>query len=283
MRFRNTFMLVGLLVTCLVGLAFFGCSDDDNTTTGVYSGDTYQIVRAQVNDILQQSSGQFAAALDASDVQFDDVDSTEAQLDTLRGILFGPAPIDSSGADSNLWWAFFYSDLAASASVNRVDSLRWLNGDQPVQNPTQATSMDFHRHYSVVNADTTSSYEDVTFATNLHIAGLTSDTATVTGSLEFDIVSKDVEADGTVRQIYDVQVDITSLTVGKLTSGWDTGCPSGGTASVTVAHSYKDGVGSYRQMSWTFDVTFDDGSITADVSNAQGLSAEYGADICSVQ
>ncbi|MBD3258716.1 hypothetical protein GF377_09810 [candidate division GN15 bacterium] len=285
MRSRNYLMLVGLIAICSLGLAFVGCGDDDDSPTVAGDNtDLYGLVQTQVNSTLETAVGHFANALSVAETIELDTDGLGDQyVDTLGDRLLGPAPLDSGiTPQGDGWWAIYSTDLQAGITTIHVDSIRWLDGGTPITDAGEADALDFRRHYSTSNSDTSSTYADKSYSSDLHITGIDGSTATITGTVSYDLQSKLISADSSVWQSYDVDVEITGMGVGKLASGWGTGCPTSGTATITVAQTYKKNSGAEQTVNWTISVTFTNGTAAYDVTNDAALNADYEASICSM-
>jgi hypothetical protein len=279
MRSRFPLILAGLVALAVASLVMVGCSDDENPpTTNNDNHDELVLaaVTAQVNTALDSAVARFASGVYVIDLEERNIDDR----------LFGPLVPDSSNdpvEDSTYWWIFYRTTLASGLGTTIVDSVQYLDGTTPQFVRAGADAMTLKHHYNAQYDDTTVSHTDLTYDSDLHIDGIDGVSATVLGDLEFDIDSKFVSSDSTVRQHWIIQAEVGGVVIDKLVSGWDTGCPTSGAISISVQYTYKKGSAATETINWTYDVTFTSGSITVDVTNTNDLSTSYDEDICSLQ
>ncbi len=277
MRFRKSLILTGLTALVAFGMILGGCSsDDDQPTTNGNTDPT--------NQMLDQVTAQVAVQLDSAiahietGLHMSQVKASGGLEDTGGDLRLVTLP-GEEGEFSDGWYVWIIGNLSASVGDFQVDSMQYLAGENVLENAIGSDALLYKHAYVSNAADTSADYANISLDGDLGFTGTDSDTATIAGAFEIGLETKDVLADSILWQNWDIQIALTDVRVARVNDDWTTGCPCSGTAEVTVDYSYKRSQFDPIVTSWTYSVTFVDGSIQVDVAK-ENLNTSYEADLC---
>lgn len=278
MRVRNSLILAGLTALIAIGMILGGCSsDDDQPTTNANTDPTDQMidaVTAQVSAQLDSAVSHFETGLKMSQVSSSGgiIDNgTDLRLVTLPG---------EEAEYSDGWYVWVEGDLGASLGDLQVDSMQYLSGQTVLEDALGADALLYKHAYVSNAADTTVDFENINYDSDLSFSTTDADTATITGTFDASLYSKDHYTDSTIWQNWDVQITLTDVQVAGGSDGWTSGCPCAGSAEVTVDYAYRKSELNPMVSSWTYSVTFDNGTIQVDVAK-EDLNTSYEDQLCA--
>ncbi len=278
MRFRKPLVLVGLTALLAFGMILGGCSsDDDQPTTNRNTDPTNQlldVVTAQVHIQLDSAVSHFGTGLAMSQIK-----GTGGIVDADNDLYMVTLPGEEAEITDD-WYVWVDGDLGASVGNLQVDSLQYLAGLDVLSDALGADGLTYKHMYVSNAADTSADFDNISLDGDISFTGTDSDTASISGSFDMAIYSKDEYTDSTIWQNWDIEVAITGVQVAKDDGGWIDGCPCAGTAEVTVEHSYTNTQFNPILTSWTYSVTFVDGSVQVDVAK-ENLNTSYEDDLCA--
>lgn len=276
MRFRNSYSLMGIFALAICGLVMFGCSDDDTPPPTQPDGDVvisseglYTLASAQVDAQMDSILVRLKAGVEAATVESVHADD--------RGV-FGPNPHDS--ASSGDWFVRWASNLVAGLGTSTIDSIQYVRGGVVQSNAVDADAVTFNHSWSLTNADTTVTYADVDFYSHLSIVDVNLNTVTIDGNLNLTVHSKDVSADSTIWQDWDIQTSLVALRLEK-SSGWESACPSTGMLEMTISHTYQKDNDVAIVTNWEVNVSFNDGKVFVNTTNNNDITKSSSYQACT--
>lgn len=278
MRFRKPLILAGLTALVGLGLILGGCSSDDKQPTTNRNIDP-------TNQMIDAVSAQVSVQLDSIISNFE-TGLHMSQVKSTGGIVAGNGDIRLTtlpGEESEYsdgWYVWVEGDLGASLGDFQVDSLQYLAGQDVLEDALGADGLTYKHAYVSNATDTMANYDNVSLDGDLNFSNTDGDTATIAGSFDINMMNKDVYTDSTVWQTWDFQVALTNVQVVKGENGWNTGCPCSGSAEITVEYDYSKAPFTTMETSWTYSVTFDNGSIQVDVAK-ENLNTSYNEEVCT--
>ncbi|RME25780.1 MAG: hypothetical protein D6800_07240, partial [Candidatus Zixiibacteriota bacterium] len=194
--------------------------------------------------------------------------------------LYGPSRVDST-QNANFWNTVFSSDFAASGVNVWIDSVMYRDANNNPQNfGSGVAALTFIHNWTYSPSDTAGSFARYATRGQLDITGINSGTAVINGAYHQDLSSQFVSVDSTVRRDFNMTANVANVNIQQV-NGWSNHCPSSGSISVTVDLTYTKDSGSPVSSSWTFDITFNNGTATVNVTSG-GETASYTHPFCSV-
>ena len=273
---RSGKLFTAVASAALFSLALVGCSGDDNTPTGNQPGGItdpqYEVVQSEANRFVDSTLQLFTDALGLTGV------STETGI---GDVLYGPGRVDSTQS-GNYWNTVFSSDFSAAGTNIWIDSVLYRDANgQPQNFGSSVAGLTYIHHWLNNPTDTTAGFERFTARGELDVTGLNANTASVNGEFTLTLEAKLVFADSTLHRDFTFTATVTNVSIPRGSTNWQSGCPSSGTITVTVDYTYQKDAGTPQSSSWTFEITFSNGTATVDVTH-NGESATYTHPFCTV-
>jgi hypothetical protein len=254
MRFGKLFFVITLVCAASVAV-MLGCSSDSTTTNSpVVEDNGFSAVQAEFNGYTDSLISQFSANLKA----YQGLQGTDT------AIAFSPVNPDSTIV-SDGWHIVYATDLLAGYTRFLVDSIQFLSGGHVQANAIGADQMEFVRHFSIENPDTTAAYHNDNVISALLFSGLNSQTTTVTGGRTSVINTKSIAGGSTVKRTFTIQMNVASVVIPRAALGWSNGCPQSGGITGTVVQTVDRGSVPVT-TSWQYELTAEDGSLSGTVT-----------------
>lgn len=276
MSSRKSLFVAGLLILCLAAIGLMGCSDDNkgtSTNPNLLSGEDYVATTSHVNALVDSTLSVVADGLAGI---LSGVASDGNTAEQMPGIFYGPG-IPGDGSYEDTWLVVTAASLTASGTVYYLDSLQFTIGGVPQPTSVGAEHLELRHLWRVTNDDTTVTYTDYETRGQLDFAGVDGDVATVSGTLTLDVQAKEVGT-STEWNTWNVELDLTSLTVDKQAGSWSNGCPTTGELAATVTLVSQVGAAEPVTTEYEYTITITDGSAT--ISAVSGTkSATYNVDL----
>jgi hypothetical protein len=278
MRSHKITIALGLLALTVFAIGMVGCGGSDNnptSTAGSLTDPAFMAVQDQLDNIVDSTLTNIVNG-------FQNLTNVSGD-GNVNPVFYGPVQPDSdvvSATYAGGWHVVLVSRVRATYDTMLRDSVQFYANNGVSQMPTAVDSLYYRHQWRFNFGDTTVTHLGMSSSANLTIGGLQGNVATIDGSHEADINTKQVTADSTVWRSFSISADVTDLQVSKTFVGWAQGCPSSGTISGTIDMSYQKDDGTPMATSWTFTATFSDGTMSATV--ARGTTTwHYTTDVCT--
>ncbi|MFQ5453035.1 MAG: hypothetical protein ACE5D6_02465, partial [Candidatus Zixiibacteriota bacterium] len=186
--------------------------------------------------------------------------------DIFDPIHYGPFQPNNDSVNTsylNGWHVIYIARDRSTYSTTLLDFVRFFSNGQIQQSSNNVDSLYYKHEWSYSALDTTVSHSNYDGAVDFAIIGLQTTQATFAGSNDLTINTKFASVDSTVWRDFTISADLSNFVVKKTGSGWAQGCPSSGTISATVTMTYTKDTGTPVTTTWTFDLSFTNGTMTA--------------------
>lgn len=270
---RPSATLVSLGALLAVGLTLTGCGDDDGVTSYV-TPFTQEPAFIEVTGTINGTVGQ---TIDLINDGFEA--ATPVGADDLDGAFYGPNPADSQESNDE-WIVLYFTRLALGITTVKVDSVQWKKDGQIVDEAIGCDAVSYRHHMSQSTTETSGTYATRNVHSSFDISNLDQNTADVMGTKSVTIFKQIVNGSTTTTLEYDINIAV-DMSVDKGDGSWQSGCPNTGTVLITVDYSFDTNEIQPITSIWTFDITFNDGVGTVDVTRDEN-NATYSANYCSI-
>ncbi len=277
MRSSKLIFAGGLTLLAVFGILLGGCSDDKTATTGSNSiiHSQYDETMQQVNAFIDSTLSVFNTGLNINYI------GNDVMRDTATSQVIYTAVEPDSVVVSNFWYLVYNSDIDLGAGYSNVtlDSIRFLRNGNFQDSPKNADVMNIRHNWNYEILDTSASFCNYANYGDITFYNVDTDTVTVSGSTNLQVVSKTVDDYNTARSSYDIQTTISNLKTENIKGDNNFGCPYSGTIICNVELNYEYSEGQYDVSNWVFNFSFENG--VAEVVVTQGArSGNYTCDFC---
>ncbi len=230
-----------------------GCSDD-KTVAPVNPADVqYQLVTTEVNQYLDTVIVQFASGLTMAE---QDGGVTDVVTESY-------SPIDPDSLLTGDGWNVVYAtDLVAGYNSFRIDSVQFRHQGIPQDVVSGADAMAIVHNWSFENADTTVDYRNIQVRSVFVFSAINTDNAVVNG-MRNQVINTKV---GSVKRDFDIQLNMSGVTISNAGNNWENGCPASGLIQGTVDLTQQSGSNVPTTTSWSFEITIEDGEASVVVT-----------------
>ncbi|HDL01423.1 MAG TPA: hypothetical protein ENH23_04240 [candidate division Zixibacteria bacterium] len=276
MRSAKFFTILGFVLLASMSLLFVGCGSDDGPTTitGSLTNPDFVVVQDQVETIVDSTLDFVLTGMNSlSSISTDGI---------IIPNFYGPVFSDSDQvtiAYVGGWYVVNAVQQRSDFAFTVLDSVQFYINDEVSQNGVGADSMWYRHRWSYDVADTTVSYTKVDGHAGFDYRGLGVNQASINGSNDVVIHDQFVSVDSTVVRQFEFSTDVNNLLVNKGPSGWDHGCPNGGTISATATVTYTKDDAAQVVTNWNITMTFTDGTASITVSSGNVVWS-YTKDVC---
>jgi hypothetical protein len=274
MRPGRFMYIIGLLV--LVGLfgLMAGCSDNKEPVSSNNDNTQYQQVTAEVNQLLDSSVTEFAGNLTM--IQEAETNTHTEVLIDARYSSYNP---DSVVLVNDGWHVVYAADLVAGYNMELIDSLQFRKQGWVQNDARDCDQFTLVHRFSNSNPDTTGDYRNSSVLSHMNFSNLNTTQAVISGTKEHVITTKTVDGADVVKRTYDMNLELSGITVNKADNGWTVGCPASGTITGTVNYTVQLGSAVPTTTTWTYEITFTNGEVSATVT-AGPYQRTYTATVC---
>jgi hypothetical protein len=260
MRSHKSVFALGFVVMVCAGLLLAGCSSDDTPVGGTISiNPQYDNVSGEVNDMVDSTIAMVAYSLG---VFVESREQTEDQEGEDRFESYLLSGFDTVMAEGD-WYVLLDLDLQTAYTNLKRDQFMFLESGVPQVMAHTADAMLYNRSWELAYNNTDDSYNDYNVLSEFNYSGLNTDEGTINGDVELFATIQETDASSSQVWEYTINADFDQLTISETAGEWDTGIPNAGTCDITVDLEYTNGALAPQTTSWTFDITFADGTMTA--------------------
>jgi len=259
MRSTKLFFVLGAVCSVIALVTLAGCSSDDATTTPVPDNTAFSTVQDQTNGYVDSTLVLAANALQTLLV-------ANAHGDTSVPAEYGSVRPDTVISEAG-WLVVIVDDLATAYNFQYRDSLQFRKGGVAQAYPRGAEEMSVRHAWSFETADTTLAFRNYAVAGIYEFTGLGTDQAVINGTGTYEAEARRVIG-GELRTSYTMDATLADVTFNRADEGWQLGVPESGTVTVNatlVIHGDTD-----TTTEWSIVITFDNGTMTADVTTEAG-------------
>ncbi len=259
MRLQKRILVSGLTVAVgVVALILAGCGSDDKSTSstnyGSLTNPEFVVVQNQVDMFVDSTVNFLINGLNT-------VYGISDENGTILPAQYAPGPEDNDEFDTsyaNGWHRVFIANQYEGYGTTVLDSIQYVKNGAVQQSWANRDQLVYKHYWTWISeTDTISGTADYTF-TNLN-----SVQTTVTGTNQMEYRSQVVTNDSTVTRTFEIEATLSGFTLAKTMSiDWDH-CPVSGSIAVTVTMTYKKDSADPVESTWTGNLAFDDGSLSA--------------------
>ncbi len=278
MRSHKITVALGLLALTVFTIGMVGCGGSDNnptSTAGSLTDPSFMAVQDQVDNIVDSTLTNIVNG-------FQNLTNVSGD-GNVNPVFYGPVQPDSdvvSATYADGWHVVLVARTRAAYNTMLRDSVQFFVNDEISQLPAGVDSLYYRHQWQFNFGDTSVTHLGMSSQATLTISGLQSTTATIDGTHETSVNTKQVTADSTVWRSFGINAEVTNLEVSKSFVGWAQGCPNSGTISGTVEMTYQKDDAASVATAWNFTATFTDGTMAVTVTKGT-TSWHYSTDVCT--
>ncbi len=255
MRSGRSFFVLGFLMVAGLLVALVGCSHDKPTAAAT-ENPRYLAVQAHMNSYVDSTLDMTANALQMV--------ALASAGDSSTPINYGSANPDSV-IDTGEWCLVYLGDVQTAFTSFYLDSIRFTKGGLTNSVPFGAETLNLRHTWRYESTDTTAEFENYTSTAELTMSGLKTSEATLQGTASHEADYRATQDGASVRGHVNFDATLTDLTFDKTTGGWDNGVPTSGQVTADVTIIYQIGTSTPDTTLWSFDLTFENGTMNATV------------------
>jgi hypothetical protein len=272
---KSAILGIGLMAILAIALFPIGCSDDKTTTstgtTGSLTDPQFVLLQGQVNTYLDSSKQYFAAGLNnIYQLPTDTQDIAAA---------YGPMGADDtvSYIYADGWHITYVTRTNAYFSDRFSDSVQFLDGSTPLQNPSGLDYMHYIHHWDYESKLLETTHTNHNVNIDLEFSHLDSTVASINGTKDIVVDWNYISGDTNITAVFDMDIEVNDISVERQTYGWTSGTPTEGELIFDVDESYSLDTGYGPALlikQWNVHVSFEDGEATIRVTS-EGTTWTY--------
>lgn len=269
MRSNKRILVSGLMaIGCIAVLLLAGCSSDNSTSTSITTDGSltdpeFVVVQDQINTFVDSTISFFQNGVNTFNGISEDGTILPPQYAVSPG---NPDAFDTSYADGWHRIRICMTNEELGYETTLLDSVQYRRNNQARENWEDRDQLVFKHRWTYGDLDTTVSYNCIDGNSNYTFSDLDTDEATITGNNNMHQYSYQVMADSTICRDMTIDANLHNFYIRHSSAtGW-CNCPTEGSMSgATFRMIYQKDSNVPDTTNWTFNLSFNNGTMTANV------------------